>query len=175
MGLTPPPADFFCERCSITQPVRHAFKQVTERMSKQPWELLHIDLCGSIEADLFNKRYFLKIIDDYSRYCTIQLLQYKSEAAAVIIEFIQFVEKRHNCKVKGIRSDNGREFENAQLNDWLAAQDIKHQKFFPYSSEQNGTVERLNRILIKKISSYASLGEITKYVLGICSSSSNND
>lgn len=51
----------------------------------------------------------------------------KSEATQVIIDFIKFVEYQYDCTVTNLRSDNGREFVNRPLSEWLTANDIMHQ------------------------------------------------
>jgi hypothetical protein len=50
--------------------------------------------------------------------------------------------------VKKIRSDNGSEFKNLQVEEYLEEEGIKHEFFAPYTPQQNGVVERKNRTLI---------------------------
>ena len=50
--------------------------------------------------------------------------------------------------MKKIRSDNGSEFKNLQVEDYLEEEGIKHEFFAPYTPQQNGVVERKNRTLI---------------------------
>jgi hypothetical protein len=47
-----------------------------------------------------------------------------------------------------IRSDNGSEFKNLQVEDYLEEEGIKHEFSAPYTPQQNGVVERKNRTLI---------------------------
>jgi hypothetical protein len=47
-----------------------------------------------------------------------------------------------------IRSDNGTEFKNYTLNDFLSNEGIHHQYSSPYTPQQNGVAERKNRTLI---------------------------
>jgi transposase InsO family protein len=47
-----------------------------------------------------------------------------------------------------IRSDNGSEFKNYTLNDFLSDEGIRHQYSAAYTIEQNGFAERKNRTLI---------------------------
>jgi hypothetical protein len=50
--------------------------------------------------------------------------------------------------VKKIRSDNGSEFKNLQVEEYLEEEGIKHEFSAPYTPQQNGVVERKNRTLI---------------------------
>jgi transposase InsO family protein len=50
--------------------------------------------------------------------------------------------------VKKIRSDNGSEFKNLQVEEYLEEEGIKHEFSAPYTPQQNGVVERKNRMLI---------------------------
>jgi hypothetical protein len=50
--------------------------------------------------------------------------------------------------VKKIRSDNGSEFKNLQVEEYLEEEGIKHGFSAPYTPQQNGVVERKNRMLI---------------------------
>jgi hypothetical protein len=50
--------------------------------------------------------------------------------------------------VKKIRSDNGSEFKNLQVEEYLEEEGIKHEFSAPYTPQPNGVVERKNRTLI---------------------------
>jgi hypothetical protein len=50
--------------------------------------------------------------------------------------------------VKKIRSDNGFEFKNLQVEEYLEEEGIKHEFSAPYTPQQNSVVERKNRTLI---------------------------
>jgi transposase InsO family protein len=50
--------------------------------------------------------------------------------------------------VKKIRSDNGSEFKNLQVEEYLEEEGIKHEFSARYTLQQYGVVERKNRSLI---------------------------
>jgi hypothetical protein len=52
-------------------------------------------------------------------------------------------------KIKHIRSDNGIEFKNTCLDDYLDELGITHELSAPYTPQQNGVMERKNRTLIE--------------------------
>jgi transposase InsO family protein len=53
--------------------------------------------------------------------------------------------------VKKIRSDNGSEFKNLQVEEYIEEEGIKHEFFAPYTLQQNGVVERNNRTFIDMV------------------------
>jgi transposase InsO family protein len=54
-------------------------------------------------------------------------------------------------KIKKVRSDNGIEFRNTNIEAFLDEEGIKHEFSVPYTPQQNGVVERKNRTLIEAI------------------------
>jgi hypothetical protein len=51
-------------------------------------------------------------------------------------------------RIKKIRSDNGTEFKNSQIEGFLEDEGIKHEFSSPYTPQKNGVVERKNRTLL---------------------------
>jgi hypothetical protein len=51
-------------------------------------------------------------------------------------------------RIKKIRSDNGTEFKNSQVEGFLKEEGIKHEFSSPYTPQQNGVVERKNITLL---------------------------
>ena len=51
-------------------------------------------------------------------------------------------------KIKKIRSDNGKEFDNTNIEEYCDEVGIKHEFSSTYTPQQNGVVERKNRTLI---------------------------
>jgi transposase InsO family protein len=58
-------------------------------------------------------------------------------------------QNEFDAKVKKIRSDNGTEFKNTQVEDFLDEEGIKHEFSAPYTPQQNGVPKRKNRTLIE--------------------------
>jgi transposase InsO family protein len=75
------------------------------------------------------------------------LLLDKSEAQETLKRFLRRAQNEFELKVKKIRSNNGSEFKNLQVEEYLE-EGIKHELSAPYTPQQNGEVERKNRTLI---------------------------
>jgi transposase InsO family protein len=54
-------------------------------------------------------------------------------------------------KIKRVRSDNGTEFKNTNIEEYLDGEGIGHELSVPYTPQQNGIVERKNRTLIEAV------------------------
>ena len=57
-------------------------------------------------------------------------------------------QREFGLPIKKIRSDNGTEFKNTLVEEFLDYEGIKHEFSTPYTPQQNGVVERKNRTLI---------------------------
>ncbi|KAJ9538292.1 hypothetical protein OSB04_031025 [Centaurea solstitialis] len=95
------------------------------------------------------KSYCLVIVDDYSRFTWVYFLRTKDETSGLIKPFVTRVENKTNLRVKVIRSDNGTEFKNADLNSFCEEKGIERQYSAPRTPQQNGVAERRNRTLIE--------------------------
>jgi hypothetical protein len=62
--------------------------------------------------------------------------------------FLRRAQNEFELKRKKIRSDNGSEFKNLQVEEYLEEEGIKHEFSAPYTPQQNRIVERKNRTLI---------------------------
>jgi transposase InsO family protein len=89
------------------------------------------------------------IVDDFSCFTWVFFLQDKSEAKRIVKKFIRRVQNEFELKVKNIRSDNGSEFRNTQVEEFLDEEGIKHELSASYTPQQNGIIERKNRTLIE--------------------------
>jgi transposase InsO family protein len=116
----------------------------------RPLEMLHMDLFGLI-AYISNggNKYGLVIVDDYSRFTWVFFLQDKSEPQEVLKKFLRRTQNEFDVKVNKIRSDNGTEFKNTQVEGFLDEEGIMHEFSAPYTPQQNGEAKKKNHTLIE--------------------------
>jgi hypothetical protein len=62
--------------------------------------------------------------------------------------FLRRAQNEFGLRIKKIRSDNGTEFKNSQIEGFLEEEGIKHDFSSPYTPQQNGVVERKIRTLL---------------------------
>ncbi|CAD7066170.1 unnamed protein product [Tilletia caries] len=87
------------------------------------------------------------IVDDFSRKAWGVVLSSKSQAFERLKEWTKQQEVQTEKKLKTLRSDGGGEFSSHAMQDWVLEQGITRQITAPYTSVQNGIVERINRTL----------------------------
>jgi hypothetical protein len=115
----------------------------------RPLELLHMDLFGPIAyIGIEGSKYCLVVVDDYSRFTWVFFLQEKSQTQETLKGFLRWAQNEFELRIKKIRSDNGMEFKNSQIEGFLEDEGIKHEFSSPNTSQQNGVVERKNRTLL---------------------------
>nr|GEZ60410.1 putative ribonuclease H-like domain-containing protein [Tanacetum cinerariifolium] len=116
----------------------------------QPLFRIHIDLFEPTFVKSLNKKsYCLVITNDYSRFTWVLFLATKDETSPILKTFITSLENQLSLKVKVIRSDNGTEFKNSNLNQFCGIKGIKREFSVPRTPQQNGIAERKNRTLIE--------------------------
>jgi transposase InsO family protein len=107
---------------------------------------------GSLRARCLSQhrgsKYGLVIVDDFSRFTWVFFLQEKFETQGTLKRFLRRAQNEFELKVKTIRSDNGSEFKNLQVEEYLDEEGIKHEFSAPCTPQQNGVVERKNMTLI---------------------------
>jgi transposase InsO family protein len=115
----------------------------------RPLELLHIDLFDPIAyIGIDGGKYCLVIVDDFSCFTWVFFLQEKSQTQETLKGFLRQAQNEFRLRIKKIRSDNGTEFKNSQIEGFLEDEGIKHEFSSPYTPQQNGVVERKNRTLL---------------------------
>src|SRR5699024_7270773 len=101
-----------------------------------------------IYISIGGSKYCLVIVDDYSRFTWVFFLQEKSHTQETLKGFLRRAQNEFGLRIKKIRSDNGTEFKNSQIEGFLEEEGIKHEFSSPYTPQQNGVVERKNRTLL---------------------------
>lgn len=136
-----------CEGCTIAKQTRQPFPKETQWRASKPLELVHADLCGqTTEA---GNRYFMLLVDDYSRYMWVFMIKSKDEAFITFKRFKDQVEKESSVKLMGLRTDRGGEFTSQQFTNFCSQEGIRRQLTAPYSPQQNGVAERSNRSILE--------------------------
>lgn len=107
--------------------------------------LIHIDIWGPFSIPTVDGyRFFLTIVDDYTRCTWLYLLRFKSECQSILRNFCSMVETQFDLKVKIIRSDNAAEF---VMKSFYQERGIIHQLSCVQTPQQNSVVERKHQHL----------------------------
>jgi transposase InsO family protein len=74
--------------------------------------------------------------------CDIFFLQEKSQTQETLKRFLRWAQNEFGLRIKNIRSNNGTEFKNSQIEGFLKEEGIKHDFSSSYTPQQNDVVER---------------------------------
>ncbi|CAI5973235.1 unnamed protein product [Closterium sp. NIES-65] len=117
--------------------------------TEAPLQTLHMDVWGPAPVrGQGYERYFLLVVDDYSRYTTVFPLRSKGEVTVVLIDWIREARLQlrksfgSDFPVLRLHSDRGGEFSSRLLRDYCRARGIRQTFTLPDSPQQNGIAER---------------------------------
>ncbi|CAH9112797.1 unnamed protein product [Cuscuta epithymum] len=135
-----------CDACFRGKKTRDIF-HISESRAFAVFDLIHCDVWGPYRSPAScGARYFLTIVDDYSRAVWVFLMKEKSEVSRILKQFIMLVDRQFNKRVKIVRSDNGTEFQC--LKNYFLDHGIIFQTTCVYTPQQNGRVERKHRHIL---------------------------
>jgi transposase InsO family protein len=113
-------------------------------------DLVHTDVMGPMQTKIPGGcTYVVTFIDDYSRHVTVPFMKAKSEVLSKFKIFKAAMENATGKTIKRLRFDNGGEDTGRQFKEYLNHHGIKHEKTVPYTPQQNGLAERMNRSLVE--------------------------
>ncbi|KAJ9557536.1 hypothetical protein OSB04_012150 [Centaurea solstitialis] len=106
--------------------------------------MLHVDHYGPIaKQSLREKKYILVLVHEFSRYTWVEFVRKKSHVHVLLINLLK------RLQVRVIRNDNGTEFKNSTIEDYLTCVGITHNFSVPRTPQQNGVVERKHKTLVE--------------------------
>ena len=118
----------------------------------EPLNLIHSDTSGQISpTSTGGANYYATFTDDATKMSYIAPMETKL-AAEMLEKFKEFkaeVENQLGRKIKRLRTDGGGEYKKA-FGKYLKEQGIVHEKTVPYSPDQNGVSERVNRMIMDR-------------------------
>nr|GEU94607.1 hypothetical protein [Tanacetum cinerariifolium] len=137
-----------CVACKKGKQHRASCKTKLVSSVDQPLYRLHMNLFRPTFVKSLNKKsYCLVVTDDYSRFTWVFFLATKDETSPIHKTFITGLENQLSLKVKVIRSDNGTEFKNNDLNQFCGIKGIKRE----FSAEAVNTACYVqNRVLVTR-------------------------
>ena len=139
-----------CEVCRFSKQTRLSFSSSVTQKSR-PFELVHSDVWGPAPLESHDGfKYFVIFVDDYSRATWLYLLKSTSEVASIFQDFHKLVMNQFDSQIKVLRTDNGTEFVNSSMTQYLSSYGIMHQTSCVGTPQQNGIAERKNRDLLEK-------------------------
>ena len=141
-----------CQDCIMSKICKCSHPLRREVQASETAAVLNFDTCGPFPVmSLGHAKYFVLATEDYSDYKYIDVIASKSQARESVKEIINKAELDSKRTVKSIVSDNGSEYSNRDLQEWLRQRGVVHSTSSSYTPQQNGRAERANRTVIEGI------------------------
>ena len=113
-----------CKGCTMGKYTKATFHE-KENRETTILERVHSDVCGLFSTNsTTNHRYYVILVDDFSRKCWILFMQKKYQTFSKFCEFKALVEKYTGKKVKDLRSDNDGEYISIEFKKFCAKKGI---------------------------------------------------
>ena len=101
------PINTLCKYCQQGKQTKTRFKS-KEYSTTRPLEIVHIDLVGPTTTKGLNgDKYFMLLVDDYTRMTAVYFLKKKLEAFENFKIYKEMVENEMDSRIQLLRSDNG--------------------------------------------------------------------
>ena len=145
----PPSVSFQCETCQLGKHCRSSFPSSQSPSSQGLFDLLHVDVWGPSRIPNRSQcRYYLVIVDDFSRLSWVFLLKDRSQGPVILKSLIAEIKTQFDVCVKIVRTDNALEFKSKDLLQFYSGNGIQPQFTCPHTSQQNGVAERKHRQIL---------------------------
>ncbi|GKB85257.1 putative RNA-directed DNA polymerase [Tanacetum coccineum] len=157
-----------CDICHKAKQVREPFP-LSDHKTTSVGDIIHCDVWGPYRVTSKDGyKFFLTLVDDFSRAVWVYMLKSKTEVGDYIESFLKLILTQFSKKVKVVRSDNGTEFVNNHLTSLFSNLGIIHQTSCAYTPQQNGIAERKHRHLLNVARSLMFQGGIPLYMWPEC-------
>lgn len=103
-------------------------------------QIIFSDLWSSPITSIENHKYYIVLVDHYTRYTWLYPLARKSQVRKVFIAYKALVEKQFQAHITTLYSDNGGKY--IALRSFLTENGIAHLTTPPHTPEHNGLSER---------------------------------
>jgi transposase InsO family protein len=137
----------------------------TESDSKtaKPLQLVHSGVMGQFTPALAGGNLcLLAALRDFSGHAAMRPVKHKSEATLELKKIMTAWKRQTEWQVKAVQTDSRKEY--AAFDRWCNEECIRRERAVPYTPQQNGRVERLNRAVTGKgIAMLMEAGREKKY------------
>ncbi|CAI5940884.1 unnamed protein product [Closterium sp. NIES-65] len=140
--------------------------------TEAPLQTLHMDVWGPARVrGQGHERYFLLLVDDYSRYTAVFPLQSKGDVIEVLIDWIRAARLQlrrsfgSDFPALRLHCDRGGEFSSGLLRTYCRARGIRETFTLPDSPQQNGIAECCIGMVMALLGSRAFVRDLSAYKL----------
>lgn len=140
---------FHCES-SVLAKSHRTFYHISPNQCPTPFMLVHSDVWGPAPTtNSSGTKWFVIFVDDCTQMTWLYLMKHKNEVARIFKAFHTMVTTQFSSKLKVLRSDNGGEFVNRELQDYFCNHGLYYETSCARTPQQNGIAERKNRHVLE--------------------------
>ena len=151
-----------CIACALGKVKQRNLNKFNKNKSKIPGERLYVDLSGIASKSIGGSKYWMLVIDDFTKFKWSYFLKRKNELSEILVNQIKSL-RNQDYQIKYIRCDNAGE--NGVIEKALVDYKIKNIEVefcAPYTPQQNGVVERSFAFLYDKVRSMLNRAGFTR-------------
>ena len=149
-----------CEACGVAKAKQKAVAKTTNVVAEKPCERLFCDISGPFTTTLGGNRYWIQVVDDYTRFGWVHFCKKKNEMGPYMKSLVETLAGMGH-KVAYIRCDNAGENEKP-LETLCNQNGATLELTAPDTPQQNGVVERRIAILRQRAHALMAAADLTK-------------
>lgn len=156
-------AQFLCEPCIHGKQTREPFRRHPEKRAGRPLEIVHSDVCGPVTPVAWDgSSYFVTFTDDFTHVAVVYMIKTKDEVLERFMDYEAMSTAHFGVRISRLRCDNGGEYTGKAMKKFCRKRGIQLEMTVPYTPEQNGVSERLNRTIVEKSRSMLEANGVSK-------------
>lgn len=138
---------FFCESCKTSKSKcrRRPIPEIIPR--DQKIDLLVSDVLGPLDPDINGNQYILTVRDHHTTFSVAFPMSHRSLVPKLLTNLLSKIQTRFSRSPKFLRCDNAQEYKSQSLLTHAASLGTQIIYSSPYTPEQNGEAECLNKTL----------------------------
>lgn len=139
-----------CLDCAVGKCHKTSHRQATTPKTKIAGACLHMDTVGPMqETSIGGSKYMVLCKDEATSYRRVKFVSTKAEIPSYVKMMIKSTTIDTANEVATLRTDNGTEFKNTVLKEYLLKKGIEHKFSVEYTPQQNGFIERDIRTVVE--------------------------
>lgn len=101
-----------------------------------PFQIIHMDIWGPFHIATRNgEKYFLTIVDEYTKSTWIYLMHSKLDVLQMIKKFVALVHNQFSSSIEIVRTDNATDFFKSECTTFFNFLGVTHQSSCPYTPQ----------------------------------------
>lgn len=138
-----------CVSCQMAKSSRLPFS-ASQFVATRPLERIHCDVWGpSPVVSVQGFKYYVVLIDNYSRYCSMYPMKKKSDFHSIFVAFQLLVQNPFQTTIVTFQCDGGGEFISNQFLLHLQNNGIQQLLSCPHTPQQNCLAERRHKHIVE--------------------------